>query len=166
MISKKITLIITLIITTYNVTYAAMAIKFFNLSGSEIDYLYLAYEHTSYKMLNYTLNNNKSVYLNALGEIEIDRKFNINIRDTHKKCSYIELLSNKIPNGWELDIYINSIYYGKVCATKLFLLDPYVHAAIDYFVTESHYNFKIYNTGVKQNSSVFLNINLEKNLYN
>ena len=54
----------------------------------------------------------------------------------------------------ELDIYINSIYYGKVCTTKLFLLDPYVHAAIDYFVSESNYIFKIYNTELKQNTSV------------
>ncbi|WP_397599869.1 hypothetical protein [Silvanigrella sp.] len=159
-------LIISVPLLFYSIhTHAYFQVDVINSTGQTISYSLFTSQNSDYSLGNkYNLDHKKKMDICDNEEILIENK-KFTFVETFKPCSEINILGTNFIKGSGLTIKLNGKEIGTICAFKKTMLNPALHAQLEYFKDAKNQVFiKFSNVGWGEDSNIYptsINLNLE-----
>ena len=149
-----------------NLSFASINLEIENKSDETIIFETKKDYIKSEKESHYRVNNLDPDEITELPKSKhfIYKNYLVDIRDTQVPCAWINVLGHSKEQGRGLEIYINHLKIGTICANKTNILTTKPKARITIYKDYAeNTNFHFYNIGWWPNESIFpssININL------
>ncbi|KAB8037651.1 hypothetical protein GCL60_10780 [Silvanigrella paludirubra] len=161
---KKLIISVPLLFYSFQ-TYAYFQVDVINATGQTISYSLFTSQNSDYSLGNkYNLDNKKKMDICDNEEILIDNK-KFSFIENFKSCSEMNILGTIFIKGSGLTIKVNGKEMGTICAFKKTMLDPALHAQLEYFKdSKNQVYIKFSNVGWGEDSNIyptFINLKLD-----
>ncbi len=145
-------------------TYAKYYVKFINNTATELQAQvdHILYVRSHDRLPIFETSKKKKIlpkkwhYIKNHDYILLENKYRIEIKKIETPCSWVNIFSYfKNVHGVGLELIINSVSRGIICANKRNIIDYCYNANLSYENATGYEYFKFTNSGWWQNESVF-----------